>query len=236
MAPHAGWYRREGDAVPEPAAVLFDIDGTLVDSNYLHAVTWHRAFRDVDADVPTWRIHRSVGMDGDELLRTLAPDLDSETADTASDLHSRYYLERAGELTLLPGAREILRHLHEAGLRVVLATSAPPDELARLRDLLDSESVLYAVTGAEDVETAKPDPTIVQVALDRAGVTAQRAVFVGDTVWDMRACTKLGVAAIGVLSGGISRGELEADGAAFVCDDVAHLRRELHRSPLSSLL
>ncbi len=222
--------------MPEPAAVLFDIDGTLVDSNYLHTVAWHRAFGEAGAEVPMWRIHRSIGMDGDTLVRTLAPGLDDEAAATASDRHSRLYLERADEPALLPGAREILHQLHDAGLRVVLATSAPRDELSRLRELLDSESVLYAVTDAEDVETAKPDPAIVRIALDRAGVRPERAVFVGDTVWDVRACADLGVPAIGVLSGGISRDELEADGAAYICDDVAHLRRDLAHSPIAALL
>ncbi|WP_280274234.1 HAD family hydrolase [Nocardia wallacei] len=222
--------------MPDPAAVLFDVDGTLVDSNYLHARAWHRALREVGAVVPTWRIHRAIGMDGGTLLRTLAPDLAEDAADRADDLHSRYYLDSADELTLLPGAREILADLHGRGLRVVLATSAPPDELARLRELLDSEPALYAVTGGEDVEDAKPDPTIVRIALDRAGVPPRRAVFVGDAVWDARACVALGVPTIGVLSGGISRAELTGAGAEFVCDDVAELRRGIADSPLARLL
>lgn len=220
----------------EPAAVLFDIDGTLVDSNYLHARAWHRAFREAGATVPTWRIHRAIGMDGDTLIQTLAGDLDDAAAEHADDLHSRYYLDSADELTLLPGAQEVLAELHARGLRVLLATSAPPDELSVLRKLLDSESVLYAVTSGEDVDTAKPDPTIVQIALDRAGVAPERAVFVGDTVWDIRACVAVGVPTVGVLSGGISRGELDDEGATFVCDDVAHLLRELERSPITHLL
>lgn len=220
----------------EPAAVLFDIDGTLVDSNYLHARAWHRAFREAGATVPTWRIHRAIGMDGDTLIQTLAGDLDDAAAEHADDLHSRYYLDSADELTLLPGAQEVLAELHARGLRVLLATSAPQDELSVLRKLLDSESVLYAVTSGEDVDTAKPDPTIVQIALDRAGVAPERAVFVGDTVWDIRACVAVGVPTVGVLSGGISRGELDDEGATFVCDDVAHLLRELERSPITHLL
>ncbi|MEU8901605.1 HAD family hydrolase [Nocardia sp. NPDC048505] len=220
----------------DPAAVLFDIDGTLADSNYLHARAWHRAFREAGAIVPTWRIHRAIGMDGDELIRTLAGDLDEAAAERADELHSRYYLDSAEELTLLPGAREILADLHGRGLRVVLATSAPDDELERLRKLLDSESVLYAVTGGADVETAKPDPSIVRVALDRAGVPPERAVFVGDTVWDVRASARVGVPTIGVLSGGISRAELLDEGAAHVCDDVADLLRTVERTPIAELL
>ncbi|QCQ93285.1 HAD family hydrolase [Rhodococcus sp. SGAir0479] len=219
-----------------PAAVLFDIDGTLVDSNYLHADAWHRAFTEAGLTVPTWRIHRSIGMDGSTLIRELCPGIDDDTADRVDELHSRFYKNDAGQLRLLPGAREILAHLDASGLRVVLATSAPADELAILRELLDSESVLYAVTGGEDVDTAKPDPTIVQIALDRAGTDADRAVFVGDSVWDVRACRRLGLPAIGVLSGGISRGELEEAGAAYCCDDVEALRHELDRSPLAGLL
>ncbi|WP_309234798.1 HAD family hydrolase [Nocardia sp. XZ_19_385] len=222
--------------MPDPAAVLFDIDGTLVDSNYLHARAWHAAFREAGTIVPTWRIHRAIGMDGAKLVETLAGDLDDAAADHADDLHTRYYLESADQLTLLPGAREALADLHARGLRVVLATSAPPDELSLLRKLLDSESVLYAVTGGEDVETAKPDPSIVRIALDRAGVPPERAVFVGDTVWDVRACASVGVPTVGVLSGGISRAELQDEGAAFVCDDVAHLLREVGDSPIARLL
>ncbi|MFC8529768.1 HAD family hydrolase [Nocardia sp. NPDC057227] len=219
--------------MPDPAAVLFDIDGTLVDSNYQHTRAWHRAFREAGAVVPSWRIHRAIGMDGDTLIETLAPDID---ADRADGLHSRYYLESAGELTLLPGAREILHALHDRGLRIVLATSAAPDELARLRELLDSDAILHAVTDADDVRTAKPDPAIVRVALDRAGVSADRAVFVGDTVWDAKAATEVGVRAVGVLSGGIPRDELTSSGAEFVCDDVAELLREVDRSPIGELL
>lgn len=222
--------------MPDPAAVLFDVDGTLADSNYLHARAWHRAFRAAGVVVPTWRIHRAIGMDGSTLIETVAPGLDEAAADRADELHSRYYLDAADELTLLPGAREILRALHDRGLRVVLATSAPPDELARLRDLLDSEDVLHAITGGEDVETAKPDPTIVRIALDRAGVPADRAVFVGDTVWDAKAATEIGVRTVGVLSGGISRDELISAGADFVCDDVRELLREVERSPIGKLL
>lgn len=222
--------------MPDPAAVLFDVDGTLVDSNYLHARAWHRAFREVGLLVPTWRIHRAIGMDGDKLQRTLAGELDDAALDRADDLHSRFYREAADELALLPGAREILAELDARGLRVLLATSAPPDELSMLRKLLDSESALYAVTGAEDVDAAKPDPTIVRIALDRAGVPPRRAVFVGDTVWDVRACTAVGVPAVGVLSGGVSRGELDSEGAGFVCDDVEQLLRRLGDSPIERLL
>ncbi|MCA1007289.1 HAD family hydrolase [Rhodococcus hoagii] len=219
-----------------PAAVLFDIDGTLVDSNYLHADAWHRAFTDAGLTVPTWRIHRAIGMDGSSLIRGVCPGIDDDTADRVDEGHSRFYKNAADQLRLLPGAREILAQLHESGLRVVLATSAPADELAILRRLLDSESVLYAVTSGEDVETAKPDPTIVQIALERAGTDARRAVFVGDSVWDMRACRAVGLPTVGVLSGGISRGELAEAGADHCCDDVDALRHELGRSPLADLL
>ncbi|GAB2659707.1 HAD family hydrolase [Nocardia goodfellowii] len=220
----------------DPAAVLFDIDGTLIDSNYLHARAWHSAFRAVGTVVPTWRIHRAIGMDGSTLIRTLAGDLDEAAADRADELHTRFYLDSAEELTLLPGAREVLADLHARGLRVVLATSAPPEELSVLRELLDSESALYAVTSGEDVETAKPDPSIVRIALERAGVPSARAVFVGDAVWDVRACAALDVPTIGVLSGGIGRAELEAERAAFVCDDVAQLLRAVDDSPIGRLL
>jgi phosphoglycolate phosphatase-like HAD superfamily hydrolase len=130
-----------------------------------------------------------------------------------------------------------LRRIADLGLQVVLATSAPEDELAVLRELLKSEDVVSAVTSSEDVGTAKPEPDIVQVALERAGVAPEQAVFVGDAVWDVIAAERAGVPAIGLLSGGFGRGELEDAGATEVFDNAADLRDHLEQAgPIAELL
>ena len=204
-------------------AVLFDIDGTLVDSNYLHVQAWYRAFDEAGVEVQAWRIHRSIGMDGSTLVKTLADDADEDTRSRLKDLHSRYYKEMVPLLQPLPGARELLRTVDGLGLQVVLATSAPEDELEILREVLASDDLVSAVTSSNDVDTAKPKPDIVDVAMERAGVDADRAVFVGDTVWDVEACNRANVPTIAVLSGGVSRGELEKSGAQAVFEDTQEL-------------
>lgn len=217
-------------------AVLFDIDGTLVDSNYAHATTWARAFCDVGGPVDTWRIHRSIGMDGELLLDRLVPDAPEAVRGQAKDLHSRYYKEAAPHLLRsLTGAHELLGEIAGRGLQVVLATSAPEDELAILRDVLQVEDIVSTVTSDHDVDTAKPKPDIVAVALERSGVNADHAVFVGDTEWDAEACARAGVPFVGVLTGGISRAELTHAGAVAVFDDPADLLERIDDSPISQL-
>lgn len=215
--------------------MLFDIDGTLVDSNYVHVAAWTRAFHTEGLAVPTWRIHRSVGMDGDTLVETLSRGADDAVQQRLSELHSMYYQENAALLSPLPGARKLLERVTQAGLQVVLATSAPEDELRILRKVLDCEDLISAVTSSEDVDMAKPDPGIIQVALERAGVTAQRAVFVGDAVWDAKAAGRAGVTCIGLRSGGISDSELESAGAAAIYDDAATLFDHFDTSPIATL-
>ena len=144
------------------AAVLFDIDGTLVDSNYLHVHAWHRAFAEEDRSVESWRVHRGIGMDGSTLLEELVPDVDDDVRERLSDLHSRFYAETTGLLRPLPGALRLLDAIAASGLQVVLATSAPESELEVLRKILGRDDILSAVTSSEDVETAKPEPGIVE--------------------------------------------------------------------------
>lgn len=217
------------------SAVLFDIDGTLVDSNYLHVHAWYRAFAEVGEPVEAWRIHRSIGMDGTTLVSTLAADADDDTRSKAKDLHSRYYRELTPLLKPLPGARGLLEAVHKLDVQVVLATSAPDDELEVLREVLDSDHLVAAVTSSADVDTAKPRPDIVNVALERAKVSASHAVFVGDTVWDVEACKRAGVDCIGVLSGGVSQGELEEAGAHQVFEHPLHLCQHLDDTPIAAL-
>lgn len=219
-----------------PPAVLFDIDGTLVDSNYLHVHAWARAFHDIGIAADSWRIHRSIGMDGSTLVKTLSGDADDDTKERLKDLHSRYYKELTPLLRVLPGAREVLDRVASMGLQVVLATSAPDDELSILREVLDRDDLVSEMTSSADVDTAKPQPDIIRVALDRAGVTADRAVFVGDSVWDTEACRRAGVTSIGVLSGGMSREELTAGGARMVLEDARQLTEQIGDTPIADLL
>ena len=214
-------------------AVLFDIDGTLVDSNYLHIDAWSRALESVGNPVDAWRIHRGIGMDSSKLLTELLADREAELGDAAKDAHTANYAGLTDRLRPFEGARDLLRELHTRGFTVVLATSAPDEELKELRACLDIEDALDAVTSSEDVEQAKPDPDIVKVALDEAGVDAASAVFVGDTVWDAEAAGRAGVDFVGVLSGGISAAELTEAGAIAVYRNVEELLRELDSSPLT---
>jgi len=216
-------------------AVLFDIDGTLVDSNYLHVHAWYRAFDECNVEVEAWRIHRSIGMDGSTLLKSLAGDAGEDTRSQLKDLHSRFYKETVPMLRPLPGARELLQAVDGLGLQIVLATSAPEDELAILREVLASDDLISAVTSSEDVDTAKPQPDIVDVALKRAGVDADRAVFVGDAVWDVEACNRAGVQTIAVLTGGVSRGELETAGAQAVFEDAKELCEQIDTTAIAKL-
>jgi HAD superfamily hydrolase (TIGR01509 family) len=213
-------------------AVLMDIDGTLVDSNYLHVEAWARAFADVGAVVPAWRIHRAIGLDSSMLLDELLGDDAERLGSAAKDAHTRHYGDMADRLVPLAGARELIRELRSRGIRVVLATSAPEEELTALRGVLDVEDALHAVTSSEDVETAKPEPDVIRVALERAGVDAEHAVMVGDAVWDVRSAGRAGVRAVGVRTGGISEGELRDAGAVEVHDDAAALLAALDDSVL----
>lgn len=217
------------------SAVLFDVDGTLVDSNYLHVHAWRRAFAQLDLDVESWRIHRAIGMDGSALVRLLSDDASDDVRRRLKELHSRYYLQSATLLAPLPGARKLLERIAALGLPVVLATSAPEDELAVLRKALDCDDLVAAVTSSADVDVAKPNPDIIAIALERVGATAGRAVFVGDAVWDAQACVRAGVPSIGVLSGGVSRAELDTAGATVVFDNAEDLLEHLDQTLIAGL-
>jgi HAD superfamily hydrolase (TIGR01509 family) len=209
-------------------AVLFDIDGTLVDSNFHHVVAWHRAFLDVDKEVPCWRILGLIGRSGSELVRILLGD---ELADAhgshVEKLHTRYFIDSAAAVRPLPGARELLEAIAEQGWRSVLATSAGEDELSVLRDALDAEDLICAVTSAADADRAKPHPDIVATALQRIEADPEEAVMLGDTVWDVHAGRRAGVPTAAVLSGGIGREALEHAGAAAIYAGPLEVRAHL---------
>jgi HAD superfamily hydrolase (TIGR01509 family) len=225
-----------GDDDSRPGcAALFDIDGTLVDSNYVHVNAWQRAFHKVGRQVDAWRIHRAIGMGSPQLLSALLGEAAEKLGDEAKRLHSDFYRQAATVLRPFEHAHDLVTEVSRRGVAVVLATSAAPDELALLRSLLDVEDTVAAITSSKDVKVAKPEPELVQVALDRVGVPPDRAVFVGDTVWDVIAANRAGVPCVALLSGGISGAELTDAGAVAVYDDAAALLRELDRSVLADL-
>ncbi|HKR48126.1 MAG TPA: HAD family hydrolase [Pseudonocardiaceae bacterium] len=210
------------------SAVLFDVDGTLVDTNYLHAVTWWEAFRQYGHHVPMVRIHRAIGMGSDKLLDHLLPgDRDRAVDDELRSARTALYAPYWPRLRAFDGAADLLRECAHRGLRVVLASSASEREMRALRDVLDAEDVLTAATSAGDAAESKPAPDILQIAVERAGVAADAAVFVGDTVWDVQACEKAGLACIALLTGGISSEELRDAGAVEIYDGPAELLESL---------
>jgi HAD superfamily hydrolase (TIGR01509 family) len=216
--------------------VLLDIDGTLVDSNFLHVEAWARTFADLGLTVPAWRIQRSIGADSAELLGRLLGDETDDVRNRAKELHTTHYRELVPRLRVLPGARELISDLHARGVRIVLATSAPADELESLLDLLDIGDETHAVTSSEDVETAKPDPGIIAVALEKGGVSAENAIMIGDSTWDVTAAGRAGVRAVGLLSGGTGEDDLMQAGAVAVYDDAEDLRAHLGDSVLADLV
>jgi HAD superfamily hydrolase (TIGR01509 family) len=219
--------RRGFDAGGKPV-VLFDVDGTLVDSNFHHVVAWHRAFLDIDREVPCWRILGLIGRSGSDLVRILLGDDQAEQHGShVKKLHTRYFVESSPLLRPLPGARELLEAIAERGWRAVLATSAGESELAVLRDALDAEGLIDEVTSASDAEEAKPDPDIVATALERIDAQPTEAVFVGDTVWDVQAGRRAGVPTAAVLTGGIPREALEHAGAAAIYAGPLEVRAHL---------
>jgi HAD superfamily hydrolase (TIGR01509 family) len=213
--------------------VLFDVDGTLVDSGYIHAVCWWQALRQQDRDVPMSVIHRSIGMGSDRLVPHVAPDADEDLIADLTAAHDALYSTYWPQLRRLPGAAELVRRCHDAGLGTVLASSAGATELDVLRRVLDVDDFLDHVTSSADGDNSKPDPDLVLAALDKAGLEGQDAVFIGDAVWDVHAASAAGVACIGVECGGTSEAELRDAGAVAVFRDPADLLTHWDRTPLA---
>jgi HAD superfamily hydrolase (TIGR01509 family) len=213
-------------------AALLDVDGTLIDSNYHHALAWYRAFRRHDIVLPLWRIHRAIGMGGDQLVPALVgPKLDEEKGDDIRATRDEIYTGGLmNEVAPLDGAHELIAELEDRGLRVVLASSSPRDELERYIDLLDARELADAWTTKDDVEATKPEPDLILAALEKA--KTESAVLVGDTPWDVEAASKAGVESLCVITGGWSKQELREAGAVAVFESVDDLRRRLDETPL----
>lgn len=212
--------------------VLFDVDGTLVDTNYLHTLAWSRALRDAGDWAPMNAIHRLVGMGGDQLVPHLLGRMDEK----AKSLRSDHYRRLMDDARVFPGAAGLLQRCHDAGLTVVLASSSPEDELADLRKLIDADEAIDAATTADDAEQSKPEPDIFLAAMESAGIDPERALVVGDSIWDIQAARRAGVGCIAVETGGFSQHELSEEGARQVYRDVDELRRQFLTSALAWLL
>jgi HAD superfamily hydrolase (TIGR01509 family) len=212
--------------------VIFDVDGTLVDTTYLHVLAWSRAFRDAGYQVAMSTIHRLIGMSSDRVIEEavgeLPPGLD--------DGHSRYFGELKREMVAFPRAADLLREVARRRARVVLATSAKPDDVGDLERVIDAADAIDHVTSSADVEEGKPAPRIFEVALEEAGLDPTRALVVGDTAWDVEAAAGCDLPCVCVLTGGLSRDELVEAGAAAVYADVADLLSHLDASPVGELL
>jgi HAD superfamily hydrolase (TIGR01549 family) len=213
-----------------PAAIL-DIDGTLVDSNYQHAIAWYRALRRHGHVLPIWRIHRHIGMGSDQIVASLCGDeVEAEQGDDIRDAETELYMELIDEVEPLHGARELIADLARLGRRIVLASSAKPNEVDHYLDLLDARHLADAWTTSGDVDRTKPEPDLVHAALEHA--RDDSAVMVGDSTWDCEAAARAGVETIAVLTGGFSEQELRDAGAVAVFRSIDELRRRLSDTPL----
>ena len=213
-------------------AILVDVDGTLVDTNYFHAVAWWRAFRDIGEDVPMSRIHPLIGMGSDQLVHRLI----GRESEEASDAHSRHYEPFKREIAAFPRAADLLAELARRGARVVLATSSDEEDLARLREAVGADDAIEDAVSKGDVAHSKPSPDIFEAALDKFHLDPGRTMVVGDTPWDVEAAAKLGLSTVCVLTGGATREQLQEAGAVAVYEDVAELLERLDESPLAKVL
>ena len=205
-----------------PRAVILDVDGTLVDTNYHHALCWSRAFREHGIVIPLWRLHRGVGMGGDKYVEAMAgADVEKRLGDQLRERWAALFDALLDEIAPLDGAGELLRDLKARGHVVVLASSSIERHLERFLEVLRAREVVDAWTTKDDVEASKPDPDLVEAALDRAGT--RDAILVGDTPWDVKAAQQAGIETICVLTGGFSEAELREAGATDVVESVAEL-------------
>ena len=204
-------------------AAILDIDGTLVDTNYHHAIAWFRAFRGRGITLPMWRIHRHIGMGGDKLIAALAGDeVERREGDAIREIEGRCYLDLIGEVQPLEGARELIVELNQRMDAVVLASSAKEAEVEHYLDLLDARELADAWTTSADVEATKPEPDLVHAAMRKA--EAESGLMIGDSVWDCEAASRAGLDSVAVLTGGFSEQELREAGASAVFEQLHELR------------
>jgi HAD superfamily hydrolase (TIGR01549 family) len=208
----------------EKPTVILDVDGTLVDSNYQHAIAWHRAFREHGYRAAIWEIHRHVGMGGDQFVGALlGEEAENADGDELRDAHSEAYSKLIGEVEAIEGASELIAELDEAGVTVILSSSAEEDEVDRYVELLGAGDRIAGATSSADAERTKPHPELVRTALDKYG-SGGAALMIGDSTWDVKAAAATDVPTLALLTGGFSEAELREAGAAEVAESIAALR------------
>ena len=218
-----------------PLIAVLDVDGTLVDTNYQHALAWYRAFRSLGETFPIWRIHRHIGMGGDQLVTAIGgEEVEQRIGEQARDRWVEEADPLMEEVAVLPGARELLLALKERGHRVVLASSGKPHHVDRYLDMLDARDIAEDWTTSQDVEATKPAPDLLHVALQKLGEPKDApSVMVGDSVYDVLAAKEAGMPTLVVRSGGFGDDELRAAGALEVFDTPADLTAALDGTPLA---
>jgi HAD superfamily hydrolase (TIGR01549 family) len=215
-----------------PPVAILDVDGTLVDTNYHHAIAWYRAFREHGLTMPVWRIHRHIGMGGDQLVAAVAGKrVEDRQGDSIRAAETALYAQLIGEVQPFADARRLLELLDGRGQRLVLASSGKRDEVDHYLDLLDARELVEAWTTSADVTQTKPDPDLVHTAVDKVG--GGRAVMVGDSTWDCAAAARADVPSLAVLTGGFSEQELRQAGAQVVFESLTELCERLDETPLA---
>jgi HAD superfamily hydrolase (TIGR01509 family) len=223
---------RPGYAVGVPPVAILDVDGTLVETNYHHAIAWYRAFVQHGVELPVWRIHRAIGMGGDQLVAALAgDDVEEEKGEDIRTAEKALYMAMIHEVRPLPSARRLIEVLKERGHRVVLASSAKREEIEHYIDLLDARGLADDWTSSADVEQTKPAPDLVKTALEKVG--GGEAVMVGDSVWDVEAAKRAGIPTIAIRTGGFGNDELVEAGAQCVFESIDDLLEALPETPLT---
>jgi HAD superfamily hydrolase (TIGR01509 family) len=216
-----------------PPVALLDIDGTLVDSNYQHALAWYRAFRLHGLTIPVWRCHRAIGMGGDQLVRHLAGEgFEAEQGDAVRTEEKALYAQMIAEVQPFEDARGLIEDLKGRGCKVVVASSAKPEDTQHYLDLLDARALVDGWTDSGDVAATKPAPDLIQAALEKAG--GGKAVLVGDSTWDCEAAKAAKVKTIAVRTGGFGVDELLDAGAIAVFESLAELRARLDDTPFAA--
>jgi HAD superfamily hydrolase (TIGR01509 family) len=213
-----------------PPAAILDVDGTLIDSNYQHAIAWYRAFRLHGITIPVWRCHRAIGMGGDQLVPYLAGDgFEEQEGDTVRIEEHALYQQLIHEVQPFAGARGLIEDLKARGSKVVLASSGKAEDVARYLDLLDARELADGWTDSSSVQHTKPAPDLVEAALKL--VDSDEGVMIGDSTWDCEAAKAVGVDTIAVRTGGFGADELREAGAIAVFDSIAELRERLAETP-----
>src|SRR3954465_6513510 len=213
------------------SAAILDVDGTLVDTNYHHTIAWYRAFRKSDVTPEIWRIHRHIGMGGDQLVAAIAgDDVEDRVGDEIREAEGEIYMSMIEEVDPFDGARELIAELRAMTDAVVLASSAKEHEVDHYLDLLDAREIATGWTTSADVEATKPQPDLVQAAMEKAGTNS--ALMIGDTSWDCEAAARAGIPAVAVMTGGFAEAELREAGAVKVFIGLPELRDALEELPV----